>query len=160
MNIFILDKDPKICAQYHNDKHVVKMILETAQLLCTAHWETGTEAPYKSTHKNHPCAVWVRECVENYNWLCDLGVELCIEYTYRYSKRHKSQDIIEWCKNNIPNIKNIGGLTDFKLAMPNDCKIGDAVTSYREYYINEKKHFSKWKNREVPFFMKNNKQIS
>lgn len=70
MNIFILDTNPKIAAQYHVDKHVVKMILETAQLLCSAHWLNGSEAPYKLTHKNHPCAIWTRECVENYNWLC------------------------------------------------------------------------------------------
>ena len=58
MNIFILDKDPKTAAEYHCDKHVLKMILETAQMLCTAHWETGGQAPYRATHKNHPCTKW------------------------------------------------------------------------------------------------------
>jgi len=155
MNIFILDNNPQLCAQYHNNKHVVKMILESAQLLCGAHWVTGSEAPYRLSHKNHPCSIWVRECLENYMWLCDLGMELCREYTYRYGKRHKTQDIIEWCINTPPNIEKLGNLTPFKLAMPNECKIGNAVDSYREYYIKEKKYFSKWKNRETPTFMKN-----
>ena len=64
MNIFILDNNPQLCAQYHNNKHVVKMILESAQLLCGAHWVTGGEAPYRLSHKNHPCSIWVRECLE------------------------------------------------------------------------------------------------
>ena len=150
MNIFVLDKDPKTCAVYHNDKHVVKMILETAQLLCGVHWVNGGEAPYKLSHKNHPSAIWARECVENYIWLCDLGLELCNEYTYRYDKRHKSQDIIEWCLLNVPNISEKGDITPFALAMPDECKVGDAVASYRVYYMVEKRGFAVWKNRETP----------
>ena len=69
MNIFILDYDVKKCAEYHVDKHVVKMILETAQLLCGAHWTTGGEAPYKLSHKNHPSAIWTRQDLNNYMWL-------------------------------------------------------------------------------------------
>lgn len=150
MNIFVLDKDPKTCAVYHNDKHVVKMILETAQLLCGVHWVEGGEAPYKLSHKNHPSAIWTRECIENYIWLCDLGLELCNEYTYRYGKRHKSQDIIEWCLLNVPNIPEKGDITPFALAMPDECKVGDAVASYRVYYMVEKRSFAVWKNRETP----------
>ncbi len=97
MNIFVLDQDPKVCAKYHNNKHVVKMILETAQLLCGVHHmvESKIEIPYKLSHKNHPCSIWARECIENYVWLCDLGMELCFEYTYRYGKKHKSQAVFE-----------------------------------------------------------------
>jgi phage-related protein len=78
MNIFILDKDPKKIAMYHNDKHVVKMIVETAQLLCTAHHVSGTngDIPYRKTHQNHPCSIWARESIENYNWLLTLLKEL------------------------------------------------------------------------------------
>lgn len=153
MNIFVLDYDPKLCAQMHCDKHVVKMILETAQLLCGVHHmvESNVEIPYKLSHKNHPCSIWARECVENYVWLCDLGLELCKEYTYRYGKRHKSEEIIEWCILNIPNLKENGTVTNFKLAMPDECKIGNnAILSYRKYYIDFKKDFAKWKNRSVP----------
>jgi len=152
MNIFVLDTNPKIAAQMHNDKHVVKMILETAQLLCGVHHMTGGDAPYKLSHRNHPCSIWARECIENYIWLCDLGIELCAEYSHRYGKRHKSQDIIEWCLLNTPNIKEKGDITSFALAMPDECKIGDAIESYREYYLKYKKDFSKWTNRDIPIW--------
>jgi hypothetical protein len=155
MNIFVLDYDPKSCAQMHCDKHVVKMILETAQLLCGVHHMTNQpnidEVPYKLSHRNHPCSIWARECLENYLWLCDLGLELCKEYTHRYGKRHKSEEIIEWCLLHTPNIKENGTITDFRLAMPDECKIGnDAILSYRKYYNDFKKDFAKWKNRDIP----------
>ena len=154
MNIFILDYDVKKCAEYHVDKHVVKMILETAQLLCGVHWVTGGNAPYKLSHKNHPCAIWVRQCIENYIWLCDLGLSLCEEYTYRYGKRHKSQDVIEWCLVNKPNIIENGDVTPFALAMPDECKVGSPIESYRQYYMSEKRGFATWKNRENPKWYK------
>ncbi len=149
MNIFFLDYDTKKCARYHCDKHVVKMILETAQLLCGAHWVTGSEAPYKLSHKNHPCSIWVRESLSNYLYLCDLGLELCKEYTYRYGRTHKSQQIIEWCLDKKLNIKD-KGFTEPPKAMPNECKLESVIDSYRNYYIKEKKSFAKWKNREIP----------
>ena len=159
MNIFLLDFDTKKCAEYHCDKHVVKMILETAQLLCGVHHmtpqvpynhrTTTVEVPYKLSHKNHPCAIWARESLSNYLYLCDLGLELCKEYTYRYGKRHKSQDIIEWCLVNKPTIIDIGFTTPPK-AMPDEFKVEDVIQSYRNYYIGAKKDFAKWKNREVP----------
>jgi hypothetical protein len=156
MNIFVLDTDTRKCAEYHNDKHVVKMILETAQLLCGVHWATESkyEIPYKLSHKNHPCAIWARECIENYVWLCDLGIELCEEYTHRYGKRHKSQDIIEWCMVHNPNIRTNGDITTFAMAMPDECKIGHPVVSYRQYYMVEKRSFATWKNRETPNWFK------
>lgn len=150
MNIFVLDENPTTCAQYHCDKHVVKMILETAQLLCGVHWSTGSEAPYKLSHKNHPCSIWTRECIENYIWLCDLGIELCKEYSYRYGKTHKSQQIIEWCMSNLPNIKEKGFITPFALAMPDEYKVESPTESYRNYYRGAKTSFAVWKNRDVP----------
>ncbi len=152
MNIFVLDLEPKKCAEYHVDRHAVKMILETSQLLCGVHWVTGGEAPYKLSHKNHPCSIWARECYDNYVWLCDLGMELCKEYTYRYGKRHKSQDIIEWCIVNKPNIPINGDITPFALAMPDECKIGNVVESYRNYYMTSKRSLAIWKNREIPYW--------
>jgi hypothetical protein len=90
MNIFFLDEDPTLSAQYHVDKHVVKMILETAQLLCGVHHATSQitdQVPYKLSHKNHPCAIWARTSLSNYLYLCELGLELCKEYTYRYGNQ-------------------------------------------------------------------------
>jgi len=149
MNIFVLDKNPKTCAKYHNNKHVVKMILETSQLLCSVHWLNGVEAPYKLTHKNHPCSIWVRKSIDNYNWLCKLGIELCKEYTYRYGKTHKTEEVLKWCIKNKPTLPKIG-LTEFALAMPDECKIGDVVESYRCYYRTHKKDISSWKRRYKP----------
>ena len=152
MNIFFLDFDTKKCAEYHCDKHVVKMILETAQLLCGVHHVIGNDTipiPYKLSHKNHPCAIWSRESLSNYLYLCDFGLELCKEYTYRYGRRHKSQDVIEWCLINKPNISDTE-FTEPPKAMPDEYKVDSVVESYRNYYIGAKKDFAKWKNREIP----------
>ena len=154
MNIFYLDSNPGICAKYHNDKHVVKMILETAQLLCGAHWVNGSEAPYKLSHQNHPCSKWVRTNTENYRWLCMLGIQLCWEYKRRYLKTHKSYEVILWCCDNPPNLPE-GKFFEPPLAMPDYCKIGtSAILSYINYYIKEKSSFSKWKNGQIPSWFK------
>jgi hypothetical protein len=158
MNIFFLDENPTLSAQYHVDKHVVKMILETAQLLCGVHHmtvhdtihDTG-QVPYKLSHKNHPCSIWCRESLSNYLYLCELGLELSKEYTYRYGKRHKSQDVIEWCLINKPNIPDIE-FTDPAKAMPDEFKVDSVVESYRNYYIGAKSNLAAWKNREKPFW--------
>ena len=158
MNIFFLDYNTKKCAEYHCDKHVVKMILETAQLLCGVHHTTNKvsdEVPYKLSHKNHPCAIWARESLSNYLYLCDLGLELCKEYTYRYGKRHKSQQVIEWCMINKPQIPDIDFTTPPK-AMPDEYKVIDVVESYRNYYMGAKKNFAVWKNRDIPEWFSNN----
>tara|TARA_R100000544_G_C2222259_1_gene58268 strand:+ start:474 stop:947 length:474 start_codon:yes stop_codon:yes gene_type:complete len=152
MNIFVLDKDVIKCAEYHNNKHVVKMVLETAQLLCGVHHATGSdlEIPYKLSHKNHPCSIWARECIENYIWLCDFGIELAKEYTHRYGKRHKCQDIIEWCIENKANLLEKGDLTPFALAMPDEYKSNNPIDSYRRYYMLDKPHIAEWKKRDKP----------
>jgi hypothetical protein len=150
MNIFFLDENPSLSAQYHCDKHVVKMILETSQLLCSVHHVCGeVEPPYKLAHKNHPCSVWTRSSLTNYIYLCELGLELSKEYTYRYGKFHKSTDVIRWCLLNLPPIKDIG-FTKPPLAMPDEYKVDDYVLSYRNYYIGAKSGFTTWKNRDIP----------
>jgi len=154
MNIFFLDENPTLSAKYHVDKHVVKMILETAQLLCGVHHATDQltdQVPYKLSHKNHPCAVWARESLSNYLYLCELGLELGKEYTYRYGKRHKSIDVIEWCIVNKPNIPDIG-FTKPAMAMPDEFKVDSVVESYRNYYMGAKSDLASWKNREKPLW--------
>ena len=155
MNIFILDYDVKKCAEYHVDKHVVKMILETAQLLCGVHHMTPqvtNQVPYKLSHKNHPCAIWTRESLSNYLYLCEFGLALCEEYTYRYGKIHKCQqsglvDELGSCPNNIRS----GQFTEVTPAMPDNIKVtGNSLQSYRNYYIQYKKSFARWTNRETP----------
>jgi hypothetical protein len=159
MNIFVLDECPIKAAQMQCDKHVVKMILETAQLLCSI-FPNG-EAPYKRTHYNHPCAKWTREKAQNYYWLIVHGQALCEEYAHRYGKYHKSQYVIDWCRKNIKfemfPVEEYGGWDDniddhspFPKCMPDDCKVEDVVQSYRNYYSKHKRHIAKWTKRKQP----------
>ena len=155
MNIFLLDWDVKKCAEYHVDKHVVKMVLETAQLLCGVHHMTDQvtdQVPYKLSHKNHPCSIWLRQSLSNYLYLTELGLALCEEYTYRYDKRHKSQDVIEWCVTNKVQIID-NGLTKPALAMPEEYKVDDVIESYRNYYRGAKNKIFSWKKRDIPYWV-------
>lgn len=149
MNIFYLSSNPAEAAQSHCDKHVVKMIVETAQLLSTAHWATGSKGPYRKTHINHPSAVWVRSSLANYRWLCQLGLELCYEYTRRYSRRHKSQDSLEWLSDNEPELPD-APFSDPPQCMPDDVKCDDTVTAYRTYYRRYKAHMAQWRHSDEP----------
>ena len=147
MNIFVVDKDPKVAATMLCDKHVVKMIVETAQMLCTAANALGhQDTPYRPTHKKHPCTLWTAESKANWDWLIEHGLEMCAEYTRRYGRRHKTQDVIEWCRNSGAGPRS-GSLTPFRLAMPPQYKCSDPVKSYRSYYIGEKARIAKWKIR-------------
>lgn len=156
MNIFILDDDPVLIAQYHVNRHIVKMPLETAQLLCNAHHICGSnyQIPYKLTHASHPITKWIGLSKSNYIWLVNLGFELCKEYTFRYEKEHVCQKIIGWCSDNIPNLPNCG-TTEFIKAMPIEYKVDSVVDSYRNYYNGAKRHLFCWKNRKQPWWIKN-----
>ena len=94
MNIFILDWQHKTCAEYHCDKHVVKMPLETTQMLSTVHWRYNNDGPYLPVHQKHPCTLWAGQTVENYIWLWKLGIALCKEFTHRYDKVHSCERIL------------------------------------------------------------------
>lgn len=148
MNIFILDRDPIVAAQQQCDKHVVKMVTETVQLLSDALILNGMESPYKKNNPNHPCAVWTRQSIDNYQWLWIHGDALGKEYTNRYGRIHKShQTLIDFIPFNIdlPKI----GLTPFQNCTPYK-HIDDIVEAYRLYYINDKKSFAKWKLGNIP----------
>ena len=160
MNIFFLSWNPKEAARLHCDKHVVKMIIESAQLLYSSHWILNPEHlpsnAYKLAHKNHPCSIWVRQSLSNYLWLCLLAWELCREYTYRYEKVHKTQYHIEWLILNPPrSIPN-----DYMLypaqAMPDEYKNKDPIIAYKTFY-KESKHKKRgivsYKKREWPDFL-------
>jgi hypothetical protein len=150
MNIFYLSEDVEECAKWHTDKHVVKMILESTQILCNAYYHTNQSelAPYKQTHNNHPSVIWSRESLSNWLWLRKLALALCKEYTHRYGKIHKCQGIIEGLI--VPALVD-KGITPMKCAMDQKyiiCK--DAIINYRNYYQNGKQHLWGWKNRCVP----------
>lgn len=155
MNIFYLHDDPKLCAQQTCDKHVVKMIVESAQLLCTAHHvlDEGNAIPnlYKPTHPKHPSAIWCRQTDSNYVWLWCLLVSLCKEYTYRYNKIHKCQrDGLVSRLMNLPANIPAGPFTPPTPAMPDQYKNGDVMQSYHNYYNGSKASFAKWTGRSVP----------
>ena len=155
MNIFVLDKDPRRAAEYHCDKHVVKMILEAGSMLCTAHWlgwarmlkappmkskllqqwlydnvPKDLQPPWKMTHANHPCTQWTRHVWGNYMWHSRLGLALCDVYTERYGKVHKSHEVHRWLNRHIPptfeaTVENPVGMTPFAVCMPDECKVPD-----------------------------------
>ena len=161
MNIFFLDPNPKTCAAYHCDKHVIKMILETTQMLSTAYHlccpdrikdlETSL---YKPAYKNHPSTIWARESIQNFRWLHSLGMALCKEYTYRYYKTHKSETILRSMCKALPILSN-KKFEEPPQCMPEIWKSSCAVSSYRTYYFMEKSSFAKWeRGRNAPFWWK------
>lgn len=150
MNIFYLHTNPKTAARMQCDKHVVKMVLESAQLMSTAYWELGEEGPYKKNHVNHPSAIWVRGSWDHYMWFRLHAFALAEEYTYRYNKVHKSQEIIKqlW---EPPEAMARNGWTDPPLCMPDEFKCDDPVESYRNYYrLGKTKILTYNKGREAP----------
>lgn len=173
INIFYIHTDPVIAAQELVDRHVVKMILESCQLLSTAHrildgeeyaalspagrkvkrWrlpDSREDVLYSATHINHPSAVWVRQSYKNYLWLYNHLEEMIREYLYRYGKRHKCCSLLDHLcviPNNIPRVP----FSPPPPAMDAKYIISeDAVENYRNYYREGKKHLHGWKKRQVP----------
>lgn len=154
MNIFYLDSDPKKSAEMHNDRHVVKMILESAQLLSTAHRVIDNieddSTLYKKTHTNHPSAKWVRESSQHYDWLYNLFVELCKEYKYRYNKTHLTERKLKDVLSKKPKNLTDKGFRQPPQAMPDYLRSSDSISAYRNYYQREKSHLAKWTKRNPP----------
>ena len=176
MNIFYLHDNPVTAAQMQCNVHVVKMILESAQMLSTAHriidgemyidqtkqgrsikrWflpDDRENTLYKAAHVNHPCSVWVRQNSANYMWLYNHFIALCDEYTHRYGKVHRTDHLLREALSAPPiHIVESMIMTEPALAMPETCKLaGDAVQCYREYYETKQSQFNmSWTNRQVP----------
>lgn len=155
MNIFFLHEDPEQAAQMMSDKHIVKMILESAQLLSTAHHVCNTYLKtnklYKATHVNHPMSIWARESKQNYRWLYQHFCALATEYTKRYRKVHKSYRILNKVLVHPPELPSLG-LTVPPQCMPvkyqNENKsLSDCVSAYVAYYEEEKLFTEKDKTR-------------
>lgn len=163
MNIFILDQNPKLCAEMHCNKHVVKMVLETAQMLSTIYRQVhGDEAAtnfgcYKSTHAKHPCTKWVAADPNAARWLCELGLELCNEYTYRYNRVHKTEALLHKLHSHWydPNWRVVDAkLATAAQAMPDQYKVlGNPVAAYQAYYLGEKTRMLQYTRRQVPEFI-------
>ena len=151
MNIFFLHKHPVIAAQMQCDKHVVKMVLETAQMLSTAARAQGHDVGYKSAYPKHPMTLWVNQSADNFRWAWLHGMSLAKEYTNRYDKIHKSQEILEQLENYATGDE--AHITEPPQCMPDQYKTDDYVTAYRNYYVGDKKRFAKYKNCKPPKFM-------
>ena len=174
MNIFYLDSDPKICAEHHCDKHVVKMVIEYGQLMSTAHrvldgkeyidltannrkikrWllpDSREDILMKASHINHPSGVWTRQSDSNYTWLCQMWYALCKEYTYRYGKTHSVETRLVDTIFRLPNNISEGVFTEPTTAIPDECKIvNDSLASYHKYYNEKKTRFAHWTKRATP----------
>lgn len=176
MNIFFLSADATENAKFYCNAHVVKIILEITQMLWAA-WGTfecntipSHIKRYKVTHKNHPMNIWVRTSKANYIYAATVGLELCKEYTFRYKKQHKCQQIIEWLIQNCPleifNIENPKSktksttifsktgfpphVTPIPLCMPVEYHDDNVITAYRNYYMGSKTKIAQWKGRSKP----------
>jgi len=155
MNIFYLSDYPHLCAEFHCDKHVVKMILETAQMLSTAHHEldgeNAVEGIYKSTHKNHPSNIWVRENYGNYQYTWELLYHLLEQYKIRYKKTHATHRLLDPLSIRPKNISGMPVPTEPPQCMPDEYKVeGDSIQAYRNYYMGEKSYFAKWNYTTPP----------
>ena len=177
MNLFILDNDPVKAAQLQCDKHVVKMIVESAQMLSTAHrmldgvetkrpsksgktmskyWELNDDREavlYKAVHMHHPCTIWTMETLANYKWHYDHFIALCNEYKYRYNKVHATDTLLRHYLYWPPSKIKTGKLTKQPLAMKSnpECMFDDVVKSYRAFYQTKQDRFKMaWTGREIP----------
>jgi hypothetical protein len=150
-----LDYDLEKCAQYHVNKHISKMITESTQILSTVCRLSGVNTGYKAAYIHHPCVKWAAESLDNWFWLKLLVLELEQEWILRYKHeiftQHKAAIV---CYNlSMPDIP-AKGLTPFALAMPDYCKLDDPVESYRNYYMQEKRHLANWGSRGIPYWYK------
>lgn len=174
MNIFVLDNDAASSAIMMCDKHVVKMIVESCQLLSTAHHVIDGKETVVDTGKrkyntfvckkqnickaamiNHPCNIWARATKDNYIWLWRHAYALCKEYTRRYGKVHSMEAMLLNELYDAPKNITKGKMTPFAQAMPEQYHDSNAVVAYRKYYINEKAKIAKWKYTSEPEWFKN-----
>ncbi len=163
MNLFILSLIQKQIAEWMFDKHIVKIILEAVQLLCTAKRLLDPDDPenntlYKISHKNHPVSIWVRESQQNYIWTLTLVYEMHKEWRYRFghpeTAYHKSFIVAGHLIKHMPSVDKFpqNKLTPFAQCMPDEYKtIDDPVEAYKKYYKSpQKQHLAKWTKREKP----------
>ena len=181
MNIFVLDENPHIAAEMHCDKHALKMIIEHAQMMASAYYSTlgisrkkeipdrqievnslflgwprknedGSDWPYGITHVNHPCTIWTRESIENFNWLWECNNHLCDVFQQRWGKEHSIKAIMQWMKQNPPNLPS-SELTPFAQAFPDCYQEFGPIEGYRKYYAMKTTYMSlKWDYSPQPYW--------
>lgn len=162
MNIFHISDNPVQAAKWQVNSHVIKQILEQCQMLCTMYHLQGIDAPYRKTHENHPTAKWVRASYDNFLWTIEHAYATATEYTERYGRRHKSEDVLDWCENNSWQLGfDSNDLQPFAIAIGEDkiCRTlpefesFSVVEKYRSYYIHDKKHLHQWKQNKPDWIL-------
>lgn len=154
MNIFALSSDPVRAAKQHCDIHVIKMLVEAAQLLCTCNYVRGTykDWMYKPTHVNHPCSIWVRSSATNYLWLLELAEALADEFEFRFGHEHKTASVVKRLRARIRCDRTSN--PTFCFCGPSELVRGTVIDSNRELYRMKSKKFSMvWTRRKVPAWM-------
>ncbi|MED5586423.1 MAG: pyrimidine dimer DNA glycosylase/endonuclease V [Verrucomicrobiota bacterium] len=158
MNIFVLHRDPEKAAGMLCDSHVVKMVVESAQMMASVLRRHGAGekdmpktvkgTPYKNSHPNHPCTLWAGDSGLNYQWLSRHALALCAEYTLRYGKTHACEEPIrQMCRSPfVPPEK--GKQTPFAQVVPDEFRHRDVVKAYRAYYGS--KDFARWERATPP----------
>jgi hypothetical protein len=179
MNIFVLDENPRIAAEMHCDKHVCKMIIEHTQMLAASYYHTlgisrkkeiaenqeivnklfegfprkhpdGSDHPYAISHVNHPCTVWTRASIENWNWLLECTKELCAQFKLRYKNEHSIKAILNWMESKKPNLPSTG-LTQFATALPECYKSYSVIEAYKRYYAYKTSYMKvEWRHSDTP----------
>lgn len=156
MNLFILDENISKSVEYHCDKHVVKMPLETAQMISFAYYHQQKKPDvdlmaFSKTHDKHPCSIWLQSSLTNFVYGCEFGIKLVEEYRFRYNslKHERALQIFKKSLVCLPEIEDFG-LTPFALAMPEQFKSDSAVQSYRDYYCSEKIDLLNYTKRNLP----------
>ena len=156
MNYFYVEEDPTSAAQALCDKHVVKMILETAQMLSTAH--RLTESPqagfvYKPTHANHPSTKWLRSSQIAYKHGLQHLCALFDEYRHRYNKTHATERLLPYLSQ-VPEALPDLPFVDPPQCMYDECRHSDTVEAYRSYYrVRRNEIDMRWTNREAPAWL-------
>jgi hypothetical protein len=149
VNIFVVHPDPREAARQLCDRHVVKMTLETAQILSAA--SHHPDPPYRPTHTSHPCVFWAGENRSNFLWLVEHGLGLADEYTHRYGKVHASASVIQWALAHTDRLPQ-GDITRHPRCMPREIRdtTAQVVAAYRVYYVLHKPWATWRRGREAP----------
>jgi len=168
VNFFYLDTDPKKCAQYYCNKHIVKIPIEIAQILSKIHYQLNSGIDYDKIYKDSLVVkntlgpyLWAIESLDNYIWTCNLGLELINEYKFRYNKKtFKTEIVLETLLNNLPNLPKIGitkfiGTNQFDMFQ---FVSNDPIICSRYNYCEMKCNNDIWTNRTKPYWFEDIKE--
>jgi hypothetical protein len=159
MNMFLLDEALDQCAADHSDQHIVKMVLESAQICSSGAYLQNVifDGQYRPGHIHHPCCVWAGESPENLMFVCRLGISIGMEYRWRFDRHHQSMRVLCLCASRLP--RSLPSPELYPVCIPLEHRresyasrlpLGRAVKEYRAYYRSAKERFVTWKYSPIP----------